>query len=359
MRKPDTTFGIVGALSAFPRRLAARALQSKGGRLRRGITRHTKNVVIGRTLLDKLPDAEIEHRLRALAESHVTLLSENGFLRTLGLLAAADSANLTRQSLLDQSGLDAITFDRLALFDAFERDFEPFSFRDLILSRKYAGLIAGGASWGAIARSVHRSGPIASLTAKSLHPGGPSRIHALDGDARLELDGQRLLPLDAVSDESESYFDLAEAAEASELFAEAAVLYGHCLAIDPNDSVAAFNRANCLRHTHDLAEAAAAYILAIKRDPEFVEAWFNYAGLLREEGKIAAARKHLETALRIDPDYADAVYNLASLEYDQHDLAAARRWWQRYLELDQTSEWAKTATRGIAYADRELRKSAG
>ena len=55
MRKPDTTFGIVGALSAFPRRLAARALQSKGGRLRRGITRHTKNVVIGRDAARQAP----------------------------------------------------------------------------------------------------------------------------------------------------------------------------------------------------------------------------------------------------------------------------------------------------------------
>ena len=40
-------------------------------------------------------------------------------------------------------------------------------------------------------------------------------------------------------------------------------------------------------------------------------------------------------------------------------LADARRWWTRYLELDQTSDWARTAARGIAFADMKLNKSAG
>ena len=193
----------------------------------------------------------------------------------------------------------------------------------------------------------------------SLHPGGPRRIHALIGEDRAELDGQRLLPLAPVEDESEEYFALAEAAEANGLFAEAAVLYGHCLAIDPSDSVAAYNRGNCLRAIHDNADAAASYMQAIKRDPEFVEAWFNYAGLLRDEGKVGPARAHLSRAIEIDPDYADAVYNLATLEYDAGRLAEARQWWARYLELDQNSEWSRTAARGIAYADAQLRRSAG
>ncbi|MBK8082392.1 MAG: tetratricopeptide repeat protein [Devosia sp.] len=359
MRKSDTTVGIVGALSAFPRRLAARALQTKGSRLRRGNTRHTSTLGLGRTLLDRLSDAEIEAKVAALRETDATLISENGFLRLLGLLSAPEQSNLGRQSLLDQARLDARAFDLLALFDAFEHHAEPFSFRDLILSRKYAGLLSGGATWGDIARSVHRAGPVQSLTALSLHPGGPRRIHALFGDDRAELDGQRILPLAPVEDESEQYFELAEAAEANGLFAEAAVLYGHCLAIDPNDSVAAYNRANCLKVVHDTSDAAASYMLAIKRDPDFVEAWFNYAGLLREEGKTALARQHLQRAIEIDPDYADAVYNLATLEYDLGDLASARRWWARYLELDQESDWAKTAARGIAYVDAQLRKSAG
>jgi tetratricopeptide (TPR) repeat protein len=123
--------------------------------------------------------------------------------------------------------------------------------------------------------------------------------------------------------------------------------------------VAAFNRANCLRAMEQPDEAALAYARAIKLDPGFAEAWFNYAGLLRDQGRIAAAREHLLSAIGTDPGYADAIYNLATLEYEAHDLPEARRWWSRYLELDDHSDWAKKATRGIAYIDLELRKSAG
>jgi tetratricopeptide (TPR) repeat protein len=89
-----------------------------------------------------------------------------------------------------------------------------------------------------------------------------------------------------------------------------------------------------------------------------VEAWFNFAALLRDEGKIAAARQHLQRAVAIDPDYADAVYNLASLEFDAGAFTAARAAWARYLELDADSDWARTATRGIAFIDLNSRKSA-
>lgn len=353
------TLGIVGALRAFPQRLAAKAVAARGGRLRRGITRQTQRAVLGRKLLDKASEADIEARIDALQDAGIKLMSENGFLRWLHLLEAPERSAITRQSLLDQSRLDGHTLDRLALFDAFEHDSEPFSFRDLILARKYAGLIAGGASWSAVARSVHRSGPVASLTALSLHPAGTQKIYAAEGDRRRELDGQGLLGLEPVDDDSEQYFNLAEQAETSQLFAEATVLYGRCLALDPSDPVAAFNRANCFRALGENDEAAAAYALAIKIDPSFVEAWFNYAALLKDEGKIDAARKHLSRAIAIDPDYADAVYNLATLEFDGRNLAEARRWWCRYLELDTDSEWARTATRGIAFIDLNTRKSAG
>lgn len=359
MPQPAATFGLVGALRAFPHRLAAKAVASRGGRLRRGITRQTQRVVLGRRLLDKGSDAEIEARLASLAAAGLKLVSENGLLRWLHLIEAPERADLTRQALLDQSRLPGAIFDRLALFDAFEHDAEPFSFRDLILARKYAGLIAGGASWRAVARSVHDAGPVASLTALSLHPGGARKIYAAAGERRTELDGQHLLPLEPADDDSEQYFTLAEDAEAAGLFAEATVLYARCLALDPSDSVAAFNRANCFRALGETDEAAAAYARAIKLDPAFVEAWFNCAALLKDDGRGAAARRHLERAIAIDPDYADAVYNLATLHFDAHELAAARHWWSRYLELDSDSDWARTAARGIAFIDLETRRSAG
>jgi tetratricopeptide (TPR) repeat protein len=359
MAAPTPTLGTVGALRAFPQRLAARAVAARGGRLRRGVTRQTQRVVIGRKLLDKLADAQIEARLGVLRAGTIKLLSENGLLRWLHLLEPPAGADLSRQSLVDQAKLDPRYFDNLALFDAFEADTEPFSFRDLILARKYAGLIAGGASWGAVARSVHSAGPVASLTALSLRPGEARKIYATDGERTRELDGQGLLPLEPADDDSEQYFTLAEDAEAADLFAEATVLYARCLALDPTDSVAAYNRANCLRGLGDHEDAAAAYALAIKIDPGLVEAWFNFACVLKDEKRTDAARRHFQRAIAIDPGYADAVYNLATLEYDAGHLAEARRLWSRYLELDPDSEWARTATRGIAFIDLNSLRSAG
>src|SRR5690606_13153859 len=245
------------------------------------------------------------------------------------------------------------------LFDAFENHREPFSFRDLILARKYAGLVQTGASWRDIARSVHEIGPVASLTALTLQPGRRGRIVSRDAHSLAELDGQRILPLDDTPEDDEDYFGLAETAEAAGLFAEAATLYRQCLALDPGDATAAFNLGNCEKATGDTDAALLAYSTAIKRDPEFVEAWFNLGGLLRDLGKTGAARKHLQRAVELDPSYADAIYNLGALEYDAGELPAAREWWRLYLERDAESEWGKRARAGIAVIDRELRKFAG
>lgn len=358
-----TIFGTIGALAAFPLRMAAREVARRQGQLRRGVTRRTTHVVFGRTFLAKADDAEIERRVVTERAAGRKLVSENGFLRLLGLMKAPEASALSRQSLIDQSRLTGEDLDLLSLFDAFEHDCEPYSFRDLILARKYAGLVAGGASWGAIARSVHRSGPVASLTAKSLAVGsqhGRADAIYLEG-GQSELDGQLLFDLGTQDDDTlEELFADAEAAEGAEDHEQAAALYRRCLVIDPSDAIAAFNRANCLRAAGHAAEAAHDYARAIKLDPGFVEAWFNLAGLMSEEGRAASARRHLLKAIALDPNYADAVFNLARLEFDAGNLAEARRRWVRYLELDPNSEWARTAAKGIQFVDLQLaRMSAG
>ncbi|MER8388073.1 tetratricopeptide repeat protein [Mesorhizobium sp. M1428] len=358
-----TIFGTIGALAAFPLRLAAREVARQHGQLRRGVTRRTTHVVLGRKLLAKAGDGEIERRTAAERAAGRKLVSENGFLRLLGLMKAPEASALSRQSLIDQSRLTGADLDLLSLFDAFEHDAEPYSFRDLILARKYAGLVAGGASWAAIARSVHRSGPIASLTAKSLAVGsqhGRADAIYLEG-GQSELDGQLLFDLGTQDDDTlEELFADAEAAEEAEDHEQAAALYQRCLAIDPSDAIAAFNRANCLRAAGHAAEAAHDYARAIKLDPGFVEAWFNLAGLMSEEGRVASARRHLLKAIALDAKYADAVFNLARLEFDAGNLAEARRSWVRYLELDANSEWARMAAKGIQFVDLQLaRMSAG
>lgn len=358
MRAGGESYGVVGALKAFPLRLAAKRVAGLGGRVHRSITRGTTTAVFGRGLLSRQPEAEIEARVQAARAAELHLLSENGFLRALGTLPKLPPATIGRQSLLEQSRLDGGTLDLLALFDAFEHHAEPYSFRDVILARKYAGLVAGGASWGAIARSVHQIGPVGSLTALTLDRAA-TKIVSRDSHSLAELDGQRLLPLPDGEDEAEDYFGLAEAAEAAGLHAEAATLYGHCSAIDSTDATSAFNLGNCLRKLDDLGGAALAYATALKRDPLFVEAWFNHGGVLRDMGRIEAARTHLQKAVEIDADYADAVYNLAALAYDAGDLAAARSGWLRYLELDADSDWARRARAGVGLANRLLHRTAG
>ena len=346
------TFGTVGALAAFPRRLAVREVERQHGHLMRGVTRRTTDIVFGRTLLAKTGESAIETRVIAERKAGRRLHSENGFLRLLGLVKTPDASAMTRQALLEQSRLAANSFDLLSLFDAFEHDAEPYSFRDLILAKKYAGLVASGATWSAIARSVHRHGPVASLTAKSLHVGGSDAIYARLDHGLSELDGQMLFDLGAPSDaELEELFAEAEAAEEEGRHDDAAALYQRCLAMDPGDAVTAFNRANCLRAAGRQVEAAHDYARAIKLDPGFVEAWFNLAGLMTDRARTDSARRHLHKAISLDPNYADAIFNLAKLEFDAGDLVSARRWWVRYLELDAISEWARTAVRGIQFVD--------
>ena len=236
---------------------------------------------------------------------------------------------------------------------------EPFSFRDLILARKYAGLMAGGAGWGDIARSVHRFGPAVSLTAKSLQVGDDRGIYACHGAALSELDGQMLLALDAAGEDADAVFARAEAAEAEGRHDEAAALFERCLAIDPGDAVAAFNRGNCLRAAGRADEAELALARAVTLDRGFAEAWFNLAGLVAARGRVAAARGYYGRAIGADADYADAVFNLATLEFEAGDLAAARRWWERYLELDTGSDWARRAARGLRYLDLQAQGAAG
>jgi tetratricopeptide (TPR) repeat protein len=346
------TFGILGALGAFPRRLAAREVARAGGILRGSTARNLTHLVFARSLLGRMSAEELERRVGEARAAGITPLSEDGFRRALGIAGTVEGS-VSRQSLIDQSRLDGTTIDLLALFDAFERDSEPFSFRDVILARKYQKLVASGTSWADIARSVHRAGDVASLTALALHGHGRA-VLVRDGDALSELDGQGLLPLLEGGVDVDALFEAAETAEHDQEFVMAADLYGQYLARVPTDAVAAFNRANVLRAAGKPDDAAEAYTRAIKLDPGFAEAWFNYGSLLRETGRRETARLHFARAMALDPTYADPVYSLAALEYDAGDLAAARLHWSKYLELDTKSEWAKKASRGIQLIDMTL-----
>lgn len=340
--------GLVGALGGLTRQRVGREVAARGGQLHRSVTRGTTVVVFGRRLLSRERGPAIAARIAAATGPGRRLMSEAGFLRRLAGVEPTDPGVLPEAAMIEQSGLAAADLTALALFDAFSRDAAPFAFRDLILARKYAGLMASGASWGAIVRSVHRVGPATSLTAAALRV-DEGAVYVDHGGQLAEFDGQLLLALDGPAEDDDALFDAAVAAEAAGDLARAAALYARALAADPTDSVAAYNRANCLAGLGRPAEAEGDYARALNLDPRFVEAWFNLATLARARGRTDAARACLTRAFVIDPGYADAVYNLAALEFDAGDLAAAETMWQRYLTLDGDSEWSRAAERGLRY----------
>ncbi|PSJ54847.1 tetratricopeptide repeat protein [Kumtagia ephedrae] len=344
------TICLIGALASFPRRAVRREVERQGGVLRGSVTRGTTHVVFGHRLIESWDESRIEAAVERERSAGRQLLSENGFLRLLGLAQPAP-ATVARQVLIEQAGLPPAIFDLLALFDAFERDVEPFTFRDLILAKKYVMLLVG-TSWSTIVRSIRRSPSVGALASLALHAERSDAIYAQHAQGGVsELDGQVMLPLATDDVELEALRALADEAEAQERHEQAAAIYREYLAHRPGNAVVHFNRGNCLRHLGRLAEAGQAYMGAIKRDPKFVEAWFNLAAIDAEQGRTDAARRSLSKAIALDAGYADAVYNLASLEYEAGNLAEARRWWLRYLELDPHSEWGRIAARGIQFVD--------
>jgi len=344
------TFGLIGSLKSYPRRAIAKEVARQGAEFQHRVTRRTTEVVFGRSLLDHLGAAKIKAVLSEHRKREKSLYSENGFLRVLGLVTSLDGANLPRQALIDQSRLRGETLDLLAIFDGFENHVEPFSFRDLILAKKYGELIASGTPWLNLAKSVHRSDQVSALTSLTLKAvkGG---VVAKQGNGLMDLGGQSLFQFSDTDDDLERIFACAEQAEEEGQYEDAAELYGRCLAIDTLDTLAHFNRANCLAEAGRLKDAEEAYFRAIKLDPKFAEAWFNLSRLVSANGNVDAARRHLQKAIKLDGSYSDAVYNLAKLEFDSDNLSEAKRLWTRYLQLDSASEWAKRAAKGVQYVD--------
>ena len=350
------SIGVIGALKAFPLRVAARLVSEHGGHIHRGTLRGTTTAVVCGSLLSHTSDV-INVKVSAAKQVASVLRSESGLMRMLGRAEPVGQSTIGRRALIEQSGLNSSAFDMLALFDAFEQDLEPFSFRDLILAKKYSGLIASGATWYDIAKAIHAGGPVSSLTRLSLRTRG-ERIVSEDRFSVSELDGQRLLALPEHPDEADDFFGHAETAEDAGLYAEAAALYGHCAEVDRSDATAPFNQGNCLREMGNFQDALRAYAVSLKRDATLADTWFNCADVLRSLGKKKAARSHLQSAIDLDANHADAVYNLAALEYETGNFGAAAAQWRRYLELDDRSDWAARARAGLALIH-HMQKRAG
>jgi tetratricopeptide (TPR) repeat protein len=360
---PDALAGknivFLGRLAALRRRQAEHALALRGGLVRRGLTRRSHLLVVGRAAYDLLEHGRLEHKLAQAERFGVSCISESEFLRLAGLAAPAapEARPVSVAELQRQSGLDAQTLRLLALFDVIAPQQEACRFRDLVAAREVARLLREGVTLaevlqGAAVLTQRRGGDLAASRLVRLRP---DSLGLRLGDALAELDGQMLLPLDEEAAACEQPFEEAEQAEAEGDLARAERLYGRCAQADPADPTVRFNLANVLRQQGRERDAELHYRMAVELDPGFAEAWYNLAYLVGERERPDLAEAYLERALAAAPDFADAIYNMAHLRYERGDFAGAIDAWERYLRYDRDSEWARKARAGLALCRQGLR----
>jgi tetratricopeptide (TPR) repeat protein len=351
MKVESAVFAIIGALEAFPHRLAAREVEARGGKLRRGVSRSTDIAVVGHRLAQTSTSDRILKRLEEARAAGATLISERAFLRLLGLAhESEDHRQLSAEDIREKSGLDADAFDLLRLFDVFDVSEAPFGFRDLVAARQCAGLIRDGVDWFALVRAVQTRSPISSdggLSQVRLERSEWNGVLMRAGDALTELSGQHVLALPEEADSVDALFETAQEAEDDEDWERARAAYSRCHAMDPRDPVIAFNLSHAQLQLGELEDAKRTLNKVLALDNRFAEAWFNLAAIARRQDDPEAARLNLKKAIVADRDYPDAIYNLAHLEFEEGQLNEAARHWTRYLKLDPLSDWALKARTGL------------
>ncbi len=120
---PGTVFGTVGALAAFPLRLAQREVERRHAELRRGITRRTSHVLFGRTLLARVGLAkagEVSDYYPVNLEFHSELAKMCGNERLAQIyLGLARELHIQRyRALASDAVLDISNHEHRAILDA-------------------------------------------------------------------------------------------------------------------------------------------------------------------------------------------------------------------------------------------------
>lgn len=353
MRLAGTAVVIVGGLASVPRRIAARLIAERGGRLARGLSRGSGLLVVGRRSPRPLIEGRIAAALVRADALGVPAIGETAFLNLLGLTdhrPAPAEAAMRLAGHGTTSGLARL----LALLDIIDPG-EELRARQALREVRRA-LAQGMDPHRLLCDLLHEPERLrAKLPSLTLARDEAGRLGRRLAGRIAELDGQFRLDLASPpGPTTDALFEAAERAEAAETWMEAEQLYRRCLAREPADATLHFNLGNVLREEGREAEAAAAFAKAAALDPEMAEAWFNLAGLAEAKGRIAEAARRYRQALAIEPDYADALFNLARLETERDSFADALPLWQRYLALDRESRWGELARKGAALCRQAL-----
>jgi tetratricopeptide (TPR) repeat protein len=345
---------LIGRPERASRKTVAAELARTGARLAPTIASGCAALVVTHGATTPLRTGRLDDLVSTADERGVPVISEERLLRSLRLLPAPgeDAHAFSLEELARRSGLAEHSVRKLALFDLLDDMEGRFGFRDLVVARMAAELVAGGAHLPVIIEAglqLRRlSGFRDDLSRYRLTLAPDGSVLLLQGGQPVEPGGQIRLPLDfGAAPSFEEVADGAEQAEEDGDLAAAERLYRRALQIRRNDVVCLANLATVLMARSEHKEAAALLMRAVAADPSYADAWYNLAHIAHQDGDRASMQERLEQAVRVRPDYADAVYNLAHLHFTAEEYDRAEPLWRRYLALDQSSKWAQTARRAL------------
>ncbi len=360
------TVVFLGKLDAMPRHMAASYAEERGAVVRRGVTRRTDVLVVGHGAYTLLEAGKLDARLNAAAQTGAFCVSENTFLRSVGLLdpVPSEQRSLSMDDLESKSDLTLTDLQIMALFDLIESREGQFGFRDLVSAKEVARLL-----WeeGATLREILQSVSVIRQygdSAEGQHLARTKLVKLLEGPLGIrvggfvaDLHGQLRLSLTSPDSPSvDALFEAAEQAEEDGDLDTAEALYRRCADLDKSDPTALFNLANVLRENGHHKEAEIFLRKAVGIDAGFPEAWYNLADVVDTAGRREEAVECLQRAVAADPEYADALYNIARFRYEAGEFAEAAGHWERYVALDPNSEWGRKARDGLTVCRQRLQE---
>jgi|SRR5215467_9195805 len=354
----EGNIAFTGRLASMKRAEAFAVVRQHGGTPRRGVTKSTRQLVVGQLGWPLLADGRPSNSLQRAQSYGVPIVSERRFLEWVGRADADEEARTyPAEQIASLSGLPAAVVDALSAFGVLDPRDGRYRFRDLAAARQVAELLAAGVTLSAITTSLHEIGkwlPDAGLSKLKLYPAAKDAILVEQLKGRTDRKGQFVLPIAEAEESPDTLFEQAQAAEEAHDAAAAERLYRRVMKLDPEDPAAAFNLGNLLRAADRKVDAEKAYRAATKVDPAFVEAWYNLADLLDNQGRGAEAIICLRHALAADPAHADSLFNVALLLQRLDDHRQAADYWRRYLALDSSSAWAARAKRALKLCEMQI-----
>jgi tetratricopeptide (TPR) repeat protein len=135
-------------------------------------------------------------------------------------------------------------------------------------------------------------------------------------------------------------YNLAQALETAEQFADAGREFEEALRLDPVFPEAHYAYANHLLKRGEAAAAIQQYEAAIRARPVYAEAFNNLGNILAARNDIIGARERFEQALRIDPGFSEAHENEARMLAAAGQVAEAVGHARRAVELKPDSSAA-------------------